>query len=100
MVLWMNVKEAREHLLKHDCVFSLRPKRRKRENCVEPLMYDGFGKKGEVWVGYCGEIPRWNNHWLLNFFVGQSGFKTSKEWLEKAKDSRYLYFIGLINHVD
>jgi len=89
----MNVKEAREHLLKHGYVFSLRPKRRKRENCIEPLMYKEFGKKGTVYVGFMGEIK--DNSEVYMVSIG-SGFKSGDEWLREANGSKFLYAIRLI----
>jgi len=56
MVMWFNVEEARKYLLNEGRVFTLRPKRRKREECKEVLSYGGFGKKGMIYVSFVKEI--------------------------------------------
>jgi len=96
--LWMNVKEAKDFLLSKGFVFSLRPKRRKRDHYNptgyrEVLSYDGFGKKGVVFVKFVKLIK--SDDELLPF-VKLSGFNDLKEWKEKARDSRFLYLIQLL----
>lgn len=93
MVIWFNVKEAREYLLSVGRVYTLRPKRRKREECREMLSYDGFGKKGVVYVSFVKEIE---DDRELEMFVKDSGFKSVEEWRKKAKDSRFLYYVMLL----
>lgn len=94
MVIWFNVKEAREYLLSVGRVYTLRPKRRKREECKEVLSYDGFGKKGMVWVSFVKEIE---DDRELEEFVEDSGFRSVEEWRKEAKDSRFLYYVMLLN---
>jgi hypothetical protein len=92
LVIWFNVPEAREYLLKHGEVYTLR--RKERREGKEVLMYGGFGKKGEVNVKFVREILDWNE---LNRYVDKSGFRTVDEWIRKAKGSRFLYHVVLLS---
>jgi hypothetical protein len=92
MVMWFNVSESREYLLKHGQVYTLRPK--KRREGKEILSYGGFGKKGEVNVKFVKEILDWNE---LNRYVDKSGFRTVDEWVRKAKGNRFLYHVVLLS---
>ena len=91
MVMWFNVPEARAELLKEKHVFTLRPKRRKREG-HEILMYNGFGKKGDLEVEYYGKFSEMS-HTLVREIAKNSGFKSLEEWLKVAKDADYLYYV-------
>jgi len=92
MVMWFNVKEARERLLKEGWVFTLRPKLRREGK--EPLFYNEFKKKGEVSVELWATDPADE---ILRIITQFSGFKTLEEWREKAKDCKYVYLVRLIN---
>ena len=92
MVMWFNVKEAREFLLKNEYVLTLRPKRRAREDCWELLSWEGFGKKGDAYVLFVKKIEDVER---LRKLVRWSGFATLEEWLEKAGESRFLYLVFL-----
>jgi len=70
------------------------PKRRKREECREVLSYGGFGKKGMVYVSFVKEIEVDGE---LEEFVEDSGFESVEEWRKKAKESRFLYYVMLLN---
>ena len=91
MVMWFNVEEARNFLLKNLSVYTLRPKTRREGK--EVLSYGGFGKKGVVYVVFVKEI---NDDSELEEFVTESGFNSVEEWLEKAGESRYLYYVMLL----
>lgn len=93
MVIWFNVREAREYLLSVGRVYTLRPKGRKREECREVLSYGGFGKKGMVYVSFVKEIE---DDRELEMFVEDSGFESVEEWRKKAKDNRFLYYVMLL----
>ena len=90
MVIWFNVKKAREFLLKNGYVYTLRPKKRREGR--EPLFYGGFGKKAMAYVIFIGKIE---NDKELEEYVKDSGFETVEEWRREAKDSKYLYKIVL-----
>lgn len=92
MVIWFNVKEAREFLLKNGYVYTLRPKKRKRVG-REVLMYGSFGKKGMVMVGFIKKITR-NRE--LEEYVKCSGFRSVIEWRSVAGESRFLYRVDLL----
>lgn len=98
MVMWFNVKEARECLLTKGHVFTLRPKKRREGH--EALMYDGFGKKGDLQVAYWGQIhvEDVNTMKALNAIVDESGFASVDDWLKAAGDSRFLYRVELRNN--
>jgi reverse gyrase len=91
MVIWFNVKKAREFLLKNGHVYTLRPK--KRREGVEVLSYEGFGKKGVVYVSFVRAIE---NDEELKEFIGESGFESVKEWRKEAGESRFLYYVFVI----
>jgi hypothetical protein len=95
MVMWFNVEEAREFLLNEGHVFTLRPKRRKRDfknplGYSEVLSYDGFGKKGLLYVSFVKEVIEDGE---LREFINDSGFDSLEDWLDKANGSRFLYFV-------
>jgi hypothetical protein len=90
MVIWFNVKKAREFLLKFGYVYTLRPKKRREGR--EPLFYGGFGKKAMAWIIFIKKIE---NDKELEEYVKESGFETVEEWRREAKDSRYLYKVVL-----
>jgi len=92
MVIWFNVKETREYLLKNGRVYTLRPKIRREGK--EILSYNGFGKKGLVYVSFVKEIENLRE---LEEFVEDSGFESVAKWIEKAKESRFLYYVFTIN---
>jgi len=92
--MWFNVKQARKYLLEEGRVFTLRPKRRKREECREVLMYNGFGKKGDLYVSFVKEIE---GDGELREFVDDSGFDSVEEWRAAAKESQYLYYVMLLD---
>lgn len=99
MVMWFNVKEAREFLLREGRVYTLRPKRRNRDvknpnGYREVLSFDGFGKKGTLFVSFVKEIE---DDGELKEFVEDSGFGSVEEWREKGKDSRFLYYVMLLD---
>jgi hypothetical protein len=91
MVIWFNVKKARDFLLKNGYVYTLRP--RKRREGKDVLMYGGFGKKGYVNVKFVKEILDWDE---LNRYVYESGFRNVDEWVREAKGSRFLYLVTLL----
>lgn len=91
--MWFNVKEAREQLLKDRVVYTLRPKRRKREG-HEILMYNGFGKKGDLDVDFLMEVE--NDADIPEIAVEMSGFPSMEAWRKAAKDARFLYRVELI----
>jgi len=90
--MWFNVKEARDFLLTNGFVYTLRPKKRREGR--EALMYEGFGKKGELQVRFVKEIESDEE---LQTRVERSGFRSVEEWRKKAGDSRFLYLVGLVS---
>jgi len=88
MVIWFNVKKARDFLLKNGYVYTLRPK--KRREGIDILSYGGFGKKGVVYVIFVKEIK---NDVELREFVKDSGFESVQEWRKEAGESRFLYYV-------
>lgn len=99
MVMWFNVKEARDFLLRHGYVFTLRPKAPrgpwKRLRGFDVLMYQGFGKKGRVF--YCWLDTVYHAENLVSYYEN-SGFESPEDWLVAAGDNRELYLVVLIEH--
>lgn len=94
MVMWFNVKEAREFLLKEKFVYTLRPKKRREGR--DMLSWEGFGKKGIGMVKFVKEIV---DDGELEKFVKWSGFESVRAWREKAGDSKFLYRVDLLSLV-
>lgn len=93
MVISFMVDKARKHLEEHGFVYTLRPQFRKTgKNCYNH--FRGDTEKGDVYIELVGNYK--GKEGLLNGFVYGSGFNTLKEWLEKAKKSRYLYDVKLL----
>jgi reverse gyrase len=88
LVIWFNVEKARNYLLRNGYVYTLRPK--KRREGIEVLSYEGFGKKGVVYVSFVKEIESDEE---LKEFVSESGFETVEEWRKEAGESRFLYYV-------
>lgn len=87
------VKEARKHLEEYGFVYTLRSHFRSTgKNSYN--YFKGDTKKGDVNIRLVGNYTDKEN--LLEGFVYASGFNTLKKWLEKAKNSRYLYDVILI----
>jgi len=91
-VIWFNVKEARDYLLKHGLVYTLRPKKRREGKDI--LCYGGLGKKGVVYVEFIKEIA---DDGELEEYVKSSGLESAREWRAKAKGSRHLYKVTLLS---
>jgi hypothetical protein len=91
IVIWFNVREAREHLLRNGHVYTLRPKRRREGKDV--LMFGRFGKRGTIYVRFVKEVKSDSE---LQNYVGESGFKSVEEWRRKAGKSRFLYYVELV----
>lgn len=94
MVISFMVKEAREHLEKYGLVYTLRPKLRKREGIDWYNHFRGDIKKGNVFIRYIGNYETRENKLVVK--CDYSGFRTVKEWLERAGNSRYLYRVTMI----
>ena len=94
MVISFMVEEARNHLEKHGLVYTLRPKKRKRVGKDWYNHFRGDTKKGSVFIRYIGNYETRENKLIVK--CDYSGFRTVKEWLEKAGDSRFLYRVVMI----
>jgi len=92
MPIWVNVKEARDHLLEKGFVYMLRPIRQRKGR--DMLSWNGPGKKGMGTIKLVKEIEATDE---LEEFVKESGFSSVADWLEKAKESRFLYRLALIS---
>lgn len=90
MVMWFNVKEARERLLTKGFVYTMRPKKRRDGHDI--LMYNGFGKKGDIYIDFMGEFPNFAD---LEPALEFSGFLTLDDWHKAAGDSHFLYRVEL-----
>jgi len=77
--------------MRNGFVYTLRPKRRRTGKDI--LSYHGFGKKGTVVITFIKEI---SNDAELETFVKYSGFQNVEEWRSKAKDSRFLFRVDLL----
>jgi len=99
--MWFNIQEARDYLLRNGFVYTLRPKpyrgRSKRKHGKDILMYNGFGKKGEVYFEFIKTIDDPNE---LEPIVQFSGFKSLDEWLKNAKGNRCLFKVILLDEWD
>lgn len=100
MVMWFNVKEARNFLLNNGFVYTLRSKPyrlRSKKTCgLDILSYNGFGKKGLVYFVF---VKRIRENKELKDFVKYSGFNSIEKWLNEAKENRCLYYVVLIDKI-
>jgi hypothetical protein len=80
--IFFNVPEARDHLLKHGRVYTLR---RKRKSVGETTAREGnlfkFRELGRVNVEFVRQV---SGPAELEPYVGESGFRTVEEWASKA----------------
>lgn len=95
MVIYFNVKEAREHLMGNGFVYTLRPRMRNegRETAVNGSYYR-HESIFKVVIAFEKEISVPAD--LLKY-VKDSGFKTVNDWLWKAKGSKYLYRVTVVD---
>ena len=94
MVISFSVKEARNHLEKYGLVYTLRLNKRARVGKDWYNYFRGDTKKGDVFIRYIGNYETIEDKLIVK--CGYSGFRTVKEWLEKAGKSRYLYRVTMI----
>ena len=86
------VKEARDRLENRNFVFTLRPQfRHTGKNWYN--YFKGDTPKGDVYIMFIGHYQGREDE--LEPFVKGSGFKTLKDWLKKAKKSRFLFKVSL-----
>lgn len=87
------VKEAREQLEQQGFVITLRPYRRRTGRNYYNY-FRGDVRRGVVSIIYLANMEGHEEN--LEVYVKGSGFKTLEEWLEKAKNARFLYKVKLI----
>ena len=93
-MIWFNVRQALNQLLKHGEVYTLRPK--KRREGIEPLFSKFFPQKSKgdrVLVKFVKKITKKED---LIPFVAKSGFSSIDEWLQKAGEASFLYYVRLL----
>lgn len=94
--IFFNVPEAREYLISHGIVYTLRQKsgpweRAIRRPVTDVAYYGSFYKKkgiGRVSIEFIGEIK--DTKELLPY-VARSGFAMVEDWWEAAEGSRFLF---------
>ena len=95
--IYFNIKEAREQLVNHNVVYTLRENKKKegetqvrksKDKGLFPFEILGFAK-----ISFVKEIT---NPYDLKDYIPKSGFRTIDDWLEKAGDSRFLHKVELI----
>jgi hypothetical protein len=99
MVMMFAVEEARNFLLAHGEVYTLRPKFRKRGRTKpinEHLITSNVWSEMPFADGLVTFIKEIEDDKELEEFVSKSGFTTIQEWRAKAKDSRFLYYVKLM----
>lgn len=89
MVISFSVEKARKQLEDKGVVYTLRLNKRKRVGKTWYNHFRGDTKKGDVYIYYVGDFL--NRTYQLKHYVINSGFGSLREWLEKAKESRFLY---------
>jgi hypothetical protein len=96
MVISFMVEEARNHLNKHGFVYTLRPYKRKRTGRDWCNYFRCDTKKADVMIGFLGEFSGREQELLQ--YTHFSGFNSLSEWLDKAKNSRYLYRVEKVKN--
>jgi len=99
-MIFFNVKQAREYLLEHGFVFTLRGNMgRTGIDIAVQGSYKKHKKLGKVIIDYIGEISYVHQ---LNPWYTHSGFSSPKEWFEEAnrlhkgKLPLYLFRVDMI----
>lgn len=88
MPIYFNIKEAREYLLKHGEVYTLRkPRKVGNASIMIGNRYRQNVKK--IGNGYVSFVEQIVNDKQLEKYVEQSGFKSIEKWREKS-DKKYL----------
>lgn len=95
MVIWFNVKEAREFLFEKGLVYTVR--NHAKNPGRHALSYGKRGSKGEVWLEFVRKVIKYD----LEPYVQNSGFEDIDHWwfltgAEDDYDSRYLFRVILI----
>lgn len=86
--------ESRSRLEVDGFVYTLRLLRRKRVGACWYNYKRGTEKQGYVYIEFIGNFINRDNE--LEIYVVDSGFNSLREWLKKAKKSRYLYKVILL----
>ncbi len=94
MVIFFNINEARDQLLKDKIVYTLRPRLRKSVGSDIALFGNYYTHLiiGRVFVEFVKKISFEGD---LSFYVHQSGFKSVRDWVAAAKGSEFLYKVVL-----
>ena len=92
-LIFFNVPQAREYLLRRGFVYTLRPKMRKTGRDVAAYgSYYEHQRIGHVWVDFVKEVK---DKGELRGYVADSGFKSVEDWWRAAKGSRFLFKVTL-----
>ncbi|MBA7663393.1 hypothetical protein ES703_71433 [subsurface metagenome] len=92
-MIFFNIEEARDQLLKTGIVYTLRPKpRREGTDLAVNGSYFKNNKIGKVAIKYMGSTSELN----LENYRSKSGFERLSDWLRAAKGSLYLYEVKII----
>ena len=87
-------EEPRNQLEKNGSVYTLRLKKRKTVGKGWYNYHRGDIKRGDVYIKFIDDFL--NRDEKLERYVKGSGFSSLKEWLKKAKKSRYLYKVRIM----
>lgn len=89
MVIWFNIKEAREQLQKHGIVYTIRSISRREGR--DAVMWDKFKKRGLAEIKFIRDIRSERDFfdWMENSDLAlhaleNSGFKNPQEWINKT----------------
>ena len=92
MVIFFNNPKARNYLLQHRKVYTLRPHKRKRTGSEIAVVgsYTNWRPLAKVEVRFIKEIRSPEE---LKHYVDETGFLNAYEWWREANYSRFLYLV-------
>lgn len=92
MVIFFNMKEAREFLLEHGFVYTLRDHIITGRHQARHGSFYKFENLGRVNVTFHGLVTKGSLHSCWS----ESGFDSIEDWLIKAGNSRFLHRVELV----
>ena len=94
MVMSFEIDEALKQLERYLEVYTLRPRRRKKEGKDWYNLKRCGKKEADIWVEFVKEIEDDSELWQ---YLSGSGFADVALWKLAAKDSKFLYHVTILN---
>lgn len=92
MVIIFDNKKARQFLIDHGYIYTLRLVKRKRVGKDWCNYFRTDKKRHNVFIEFQGYV---DHDGFLSFYRRESGFSSVEEWKKAAKGSRFLYLVSI-----